>query len=64
MRKMILMAAAILLQQLALARCGGGVDFKHIALRPQLDCIGTTFSATHINMVCGSFGIAFRFGNP
>ncbi len=45
---------------------GGGVDLglnKHIALRPQLDYIGTSFSGTRINMVRGSFGIVFRFGN-
>jgi hypothetical protein len=45
---------------------GGGVDLglnKHIALRPQLDYIGTSFSGTRINMLRGSFGIVFRFGN-
>jgi len=45
---------------------GGGVDLglnKHIALRPQLDYIGTSFSGTHINTVRGSFGIVLRFGN-
>ncbi len=68
MRKMILMAAAILLQQPARVRCvGGGVDLglnKHLALRSQLDYIGTSFSGTYINMVRGSFGTVFRFGNP
>ncbi len=64
MRKMSLMAPAIMVSAAcsrALRR--GGVDFKHIALRPQLDYIGTSFSGTRINMVRGSFGIVFRFGN-
>jgi len=45
---------------------GGGVDLglsKHFSLRPQIDYIGTSYSGTRINMVRGSFGIVFRFGN-
>jgi len=64
MRKMIRASAAILLpaaSSRALRR--GGMDFKHFALRPQLDYIGTSFSGTHVDMVRGSFGIVFRFGN-
>jgi outer membrane protein with beta-barrel domain len=45
---------------------GGGVDLclsKHFSLRPQIDYIRNSFSGTRINMVRGSFGIVFRFGN-
>ena len=45
---------------------GIGVDLgltKHLALRPQLDCIGMRFSGYTEKTVRGSFGIVFRFGN-
>ena len=45
---------------------GGGLDLgltKHLALRPQVDYIGTRFSGNTVNTVRGSLGIVFRFGN-
>ena len=45
---------------------GGGLDLglnRRLAVRPQLDYIGTRFSGTNISTVRASIGIVFRFGS-